>query len=242
MTSEIALIIAGGFAGGFINGLSGLGMALAGMALWVHVLPPVVAAPLAAACGAIGQVQALPLIRHALHWPRLLPFLLGGLVGIPFGTWLLATLPLASFKLWVGAFIVTYCMVRLATGSVRTTQLGGRAADGLAGLTGGVLGGFAGLSGPVPTIWAGLRPWSKDERRAVIQIFNLVVLLLALVAQTMAGLVGRDFVRALVLAAPAAMIGSLAGQALYKRLSDHHFDRMVLGVLLVAGLILVVSS
>jgi hypothetical protein len=94
----------------------------------------------------------------------------------------------------------------------------------------------------VPTIWAGLRPWSKDERRAVIQIFNLVVLLLALVAQTMAGLVGRDFVRALVLAAPAAMIGSLAGQALYKRLSDHHFDRMVLGVLLVAGLILVVSS
>ena len=39
---------------------------------------------------------------------------------------------------------------------------GGKIADAMIGLGGGVMGGLAGLSGPFPTIWSGLRGWEKD--------------------------------------------------------------------------------
>ena len=59
---------------------------------------------------------------------------------------------------------------------------GGRAADGVVGFGGGVLGGAAGLSGPLPTIWCGLRGWNRSRQRAVYQPFNLAVLSWALIA------------------------------------------------------------
>ena len=51
-------------------------------------------------------------------------------------------------------------------------QFGGRLADAAVGFAGGILGGLAGLSGPLPTLWASMRGWSKDQRRGVFQIFN----------------------------------------------------------------------
>src|ERR1700727_2171966 len=54
-------------------------------------------------------------------------------------------------------------------------------------LVGGVLGGLAGLSGPIPILWASVRGWGKDERRAVFQTFNWTVLSAALVAQAGTG-------------------------------------------------------
>src|SRR6266487_3872163 len=38
------------------------------------------------------------------------------------------------------------------------------------GFAGGILGGLAGLSGVLPTLWASVRGWGKDERRGVFQI------------------------------------------------------------------------
>jgi len=52
----------------------------------------------------------------------------------------------------------------------------GRTADGAIGFAGGILGrGLAGLSGALPTVWATLRGWGKDERRGVFQAFNLTI-------------------------------------------------------------------
>ena len=62
-----------------------------------------------------------------------------------------------------------------------------RVLDGVIGLAGGVLGGIAGLSGVLPTIWASLRGWTKDERRAIFQSFNLSILSLALVSYASRG-------------------------------------------------------
>jgi uncharacterized membrane protein YfcA len=242
MPYEIALIVAGALAGGFINGLSGFGMGLAGVALWVYALPPTVVAPLAAACAVVAQIQALPLIWRYLEWPRLAPFLIGGVLGIVPGTWLLANVSLPTFKFWIGVLIVGYCTIRLATGSARTIAWGGKAADGFFGLIGGVLGGLAGVSGPVPTIWVGLRPWNKIERRCVIQMFNLVILALVITSHATAGLLGTAFLKALALSIPAVLAGAFLGQRLYRRLDDHSFDRVVLGVLLAAGLALIASA
>jgi uncharacterized membrane protein YfcA len=242
MTVEHLLIVAGAFAGGLVNGLTGFGTGMTALVLWLHALPVTVAATLVLVCSVVAQLQSLPSIWHALDWRRLTPFLIGGLAGIPLGTWLLVHISVGTVKFWVGVVVTAYCTVMLLGSFRPTVRWGGRIADGIVGLAGGILGGLAGLSGALPTIWASLRNWNKDERRAVFQGFNLTILTVSLVVHAAAGLVTAELGRAAVLALPGTLVGAFIGQRLYRRLDDRGYDRLVLAILLVAGVTLLWSA
>ena len=234
MTTEI-IIVVGALAGGFVSGLTGFGTGMTALVLWLHVLPATVAGPLVVICSVAGQLIALPSIWHALDVRRLLPFVVCGLAGIPLGTWLLTWMPLGPIKLAVGALISAYSAIMLLGGYRPVVKWGGRMADGVVGWAGGVLGGLAGLSGPLPTIWASVRGWGKDERRAVFQGFNLAILAATLVAHAIAGLLTPDVGYVTLIALPGTLAGSALGQHVYHRLDDHRFDRVVLAFLGIAG-------
>jgi uncharacterized membrane protein YfcA len=242
MTVEHLLIVAGAFAGGLVNGLTGFGTGMTALVLWLHALPVTVAATLVLVCSVVAQLQSLPSIWHALDWRRLTPFLIGGLAGIPLGTWLLVHISVGTVKFWVGVVVTAYCTVMLLGSFRPTVRWGGRIADGIVGLAGGILGGLAGLSGALPTIWASLRNWNKDERRAVFQGFNLTILTVSLVVHAAAGLVTAELGRAAMLALPGTLVGAFIGQRLYRRLDDRGYDRLVLAILLVAGVTLLWSA
>ncbi len=240
MTKDILWIVAGGLAGGFVNGLSGFGLAMAAIPLWLLALSPANTASLAAICAVVAHLQSVSLIVHAIDTRRLAPFIVGGLIGIPVGTWLLTGIDAASFRLWIGTLIVAYSVVMLS-GRVKLKVPESTTADGIVGFIGGVLGALAGLSGALPAIWSGLRDWGKDARRAVLQPFNMAILAVAIIAHAVAGLFTVDLFRALAFAVPATLIGAYGGKGLYRRLGDHHFDRVVLAILFTAGLLVVAS-
>jgi uncharacterized protein len=239
MASDITLILAGALAGGFVNGLTGFGTALTAMPFWLQAVPPAIAAQLAAAGGAIGQLQTLPAIWHAIDWRRVAPFILAGLAGVPLGTWLLPHVSIRTFKLGVGIVLVAYCSLLLLTQRRFVVVGGGRLADVLVGLGGGFLRGLAGLSGPLPTIWASLKTWGRDEKRALFQTFNFAILSAMLAASAVAGLMTMELLRALLIALPGTIAGARFGGWVYKRLDVRRFDRLVLCVLMASGLALI---
>ena len=102
-----------------------------------------------------------------------------------------------------------------------------------------VLGGLAGLSGVLPTMWATLRGWSKDRRRALFQCYNLAVLIAALAMHAATGLITRQVGWLLLWALPGTLSGAWLGAHAYRRLSDHHFHQLILGLLGVSGLTLI---
>ncbi len=242
----LAFILAGALAGGFVNGLTGFGNALTGLPLWLQVVEPLVAAQLASACSVVGHASTISTVWGAVSWRRLAPMLVAGLVGIPLGTWVLPLISLGVFKLWLGVLLVAYCAfmlfaagwARLAAGRPGTE----RRVEAVVGFAGGVLGGLAGLSGVLPTIWASLKGWPKDERRVIFQVFNFTLLTAMLVTSVVQGLVGGRVIIAFLVATPATLLGAWLGNRLYKRLDDLRFDRIVHSVLLISGLGLVWSS
>jgi uncharacterized membrane protein YfcA len=234
-------VLAGALAGGYVSGLTGFGMGLTALALWLQVVPPIVAAPLVVTCSIISQLQTLPAIWHAIVWRRALPFILGGLVGVPLGTALLAFVSLPAFKLFVGCILIFYCGFLLLRRSAPTVAWGGRVADGVAGFGGGVMGGLAGLSGPLPTIWASLRGWGKDERRGVFQAFNLSILLLAVASLTFGGYMTLEVGWLTLVGLPGILIGSWSGRKTYDRMGDGRFNQVVLALLLLSGISIVMS-
>jgi uncharacterized protein len=232
----LALILAGALSGGFVNGLTGFGTALAGLPIWLQAIEPLLAAQLAAACSVLGHTSTFPSVWHAADWRRLAPVLVAGLIGVPFGTLIAPHVSLGLFKLGVGLILSTYCaFMLLAAGRVRITA-GGRGADAAVGFVAGVLGGLAALSGVLPTVWASLKSWPKDQRRVFFQAFNLCVLSAMLATSAVSGNVSWASIVALGLAAPGTLVGAWLGMRVYRRLDDVRFDRLVLVVLLLSGL------
>ena len=210
----LAFVLAGALVGGFVNGLTGFGTGLTALPLWLQAVEPLVAAQLVSAASVVGHVTMLPAIWHAIDWRRLAPMLVAGLVGVPIGTWVLPWISLAVFKSLVGCLLIGYCAFMLfAAGRVRLSA-GGRGAEAAIGLAGGVLGGLAGLSGALPTVWATLKGWPKDERRVLFQAFNMTILSAMLVASLVQGQIGLRFLVALGVALPATLLGVYLGIAL----------------------------
>lgn len=236
------VVLAGAFAGGFVTGLAGFGTGLVALGIWLHVIHPAPAATLVAVCSVVAQAQSLPTVWHAVDRARLWPMAGAGLLGVPLGTRLLAHVDPGAFRLGMGLLLLTYSGFMLLRRTRARVAWGGRAADAAVGFAGGVLGGLAGLSGPLPTIWATLRGWGKDERRAVFQAYNLAVLAVVVALHAASGLVTAELGRLAVVALPGTLAGAWLGARAYRRLSEQRFHEVVLGLLGVSGLTLVWAS
>jgi uncharacterized protein len=236
-----ALLFAGALAGGFVSGLAGFGTALMALGLWLYVLPPTVAVSLTLICSVIGQTATLPSMWRSFDLALVWPFVIGGLLGVPIGTMLVAHADPGVFKLTVGVFLLVF-PVALYFCKPMAFNIGGRPADAAIGFAGGILGGLAGLSGPLPILWASIRGWGKGERRGIFQMFNWTVLFAALCLQAADGHVGRDVLWLAALALPGTIIGTWLGARLYHALDDRNFRDVVLGLLFLSGVILVWNS
>jgi uncharacterized protein len=235
------LLVVGALAGGFVSGLAGFGTALMALGIWLYVLPPSAAVPLVLICSVVAQTATLPSMWKSFDLTLVWPFLIGGLLGVPLGTMLVAHADPNVFKLTVGILLLVF-PVALYFSAPMSFEFGGKIADAIIGFIGGILGGLAGLSGPPPILWASVRGWGKDERRGVFQTFNWIVLFAALCLQAASGLVAREVIWLAVLAFPATVLGSWIGAKLYHALSDRNFRDIVLGMLFVSGAILVWNS
>ena len=243
MTLALILTVgAGALLAGFVTGLAGFGTGLAALGFWLHVIDPLLAAPLVVICSVVGQSQSLLTVRRAIELSRLWPFVLGGVLGVPLGVYTLAYVEADSFRAAVGVFLVLYTSFMLSLRNLPAIAWGGRAADGVVGFGGGVLGGAAGLSGPLPTIWCGLRGWSKDQQRAVFQPFNLTVLGCALIAYWTQGVLTVEVGLLTLICLPGTLLGAWLGAKCYGHVDDRQFRAIVLWLLFASGVTLTLSN
>jgi len=241
-SAQIILVFAGALAAGIVSGLTGFGTALTALGIWLYAIPPEVAATLVILCSVAAQMQTLPMIWRAIRWRSVLIFVVPGLIGVPIGTWLLPHIDPRLFKIGIGGFLVVYSGYVLARRVQRRLSFGGDAADGVVGFAGGVLGGLAGLSGVLPVVWTDLRGLTKEQRRAVVQIFNSAILSLALLSHAVSGFLTREVAVAAVAALPGSIGGAWLGAAMYRRLHDRSYQRVIMALLLLSGLVLIWTS
>ncbi|MDF0732674.1 TSUP family transporter [Pseudomonas entomophila] len=145
------------------------------------------------------------------------------------------------FKAVFGTLLVLWCPLMLL--ALRLPRLrAGRLADGAVGLVGGALGGIGGFTGTVPTLWCTLRGFDRDTQRAVIQNFNLSMLMVTLLTYLGTGLVGAELLPSLGVVALAMALPTLLGTRVYLGISELAFRRVVLGLLTLSGVAMLVAS
>src|SRR6202140_5131509 len=93
--AQVAVYLTATFAAALVAGVAGFAFGLVAAAVWLHVLTPLQTTTLIVAFGLIVQGYAVWKLRRALRLSRLLPFVLGGVIGIPVGVELLRWTPAA---------------------------------------------------------------------------------------------------------------------------------------------------
>ncbi|MES2715134.1 MAG: sulfite exporter TauE/SafE family protein [Pseudomonadota bacterium] len=242
MPEHLLLLVTGAALAGFVQGVSGFAFGMVSLSVWAWGIEPRLAVVLSVAGGLSGQLLAAFTVRRGLSMAVLWPYLAGGLAGIPLGVLALPWLDPTSFRLVLGLILCVFCPLMLVADRLPAITAGGRLADALAGLAGGVMGGLGGFTGVVPSLWATLRRYDKDLQRAVLQNFNLAALSVTLLSYIATGTATTAALPALAVVLPALIIPSLLGARVYRGLSPAAFRRVVLLLLSAAGVVMVLGA
>jgi len=240
-TLNLILFVAGTFTAALVTGVAGFAFGIVAAAVWLHFLPPAQTTALIVAYGLIVQGISVWKLRRSIKLVRLIPFLLGGAIGVPIGVELLGWTSPATLRLSVGIVLILFSLYSLVRPQVAPVTAG-KAIDGAIGVLNGIVGGATGLAGIALTIWCTLRGWPRDEQRTVFQPVGVAVFLMTEFWLGGTGLIGADTLRLFVIGLPVLLAGTWVGLRLYARLDEAGFRKVVLGLLLISGLGLVMRG
>ena len=237
---QLAVFLGATFVAAVVVGVSGFAFALIAAAAWLHVLTPLQTATLTIGYGMLVQSYGAWKLRHAVSWPRIWPFLLGGAPGVAIGVFVLRWANPAHIRAGVGAFLVLYALYGLTRPTLKPVPAG-RVADAGVGFLSGMLGAMTGFAGILIVIWSGLRGWSRDIQRGVFAPASVALLGMCALAIGVTGSVARETVQLFLLGLPVLVAGNWVGFKLYGRLDEAGFRRIVLILLLASGVPLIAT-
>ena len=231
----LGLFLFAAFLGGFASGLAGFAMGFIVTGIWLHIITPIQTTALVAGYGLLTQGYGVWKLRRTLAWNNLAPFILGGIFGIPIGTALLTYSDPAYLRGGAGLLLVIYGVYSLAQPTLKPIHSNNAIDTGI-GFANGILAGLTGLPGFIITIWCQLRGWKKDFQRAVFQPVLLAAIVANVISLAAARAITADILRLYLIGLPAMVSGLWAGFKLYGKLDDAAFRKLILVLLLVAGI------
>jgi uncharacterized membrane protein YfcA len=180
-------------------------------------------------------------LRGSVAWKGNGLLILGGVAGILPALYLLEHVDARIFRVGFGLFLAAYAAYMLLRPAVTFVQAGpGRLRDAVIGFGGGLIGGLTAMPGALPTIWCELRGMPKNEQCGLVQPYITAMQLLALAVMLAHGGLSRQTMRDLVISLPALACGVALDVIMFRKINDVLFRRIVLTVLVIAGLALAI--
>jgi uncharacterized protein len=235
----VALALIAVFVAATVSSIAGFAFSALCGALLFHLMDsPVYAVNVMIVCSIAIQLLSVAALRHSIDWRSLPIFLIGGVLGVPAGVYLLLHLPTGAYRNVIGGLLIAYGGYLLLRWPARSLRMGPWS-DACAGFLGGVTGGLAGFPGASVTIWCGLKGWDKARQRGVYQPFILSMQPVTLAAiylmrPSSSTVTALDW-KTLAFV-PAALLGAWFGLRIFKRLSDRQFEIVVNTLLILSGI------
>ena len=236
------LYLASTFLAGLTSGFAGFAAGLVVSGVWLQILTPQQTAVLIACYGVVTQSYAVWKLRHAFSFDRVIPFIAGGVIGVPLGTMLVGITNPTIVKLIFGVLLISYSSYGLCRPALRPVHSNNTAIDSGIGVLNGMLGGLTGLGGIIVTIWVQLRDWPKDIQRSVFQPVIFTTMALTVLSNAVNGALTFEIGKLFLLGLPVLAAGLWVGLSLYGRLDDAAFRKAILALLFVSGASLLIHG
>jgi uncharacterized protein len=235
------IISAGVFAGALVSGLAGFAFSAVAGVMLLHVLPPTEAVPLMMACSLVPQIVSLVALRRTVKWRGNPVLIAGGALGILPALYLLQHIDAQVFRIGFGAFLAAYaaCMLLRPAGACLQVARS-RLREAAVGFGGGLVGGLTAMPGALLVMWCDLHGMPKEQQRGLVQPYILAMQIFALALLLSRNDLSTKALMGLTVSLPALAAGSALGVILFGKVNDTGFRRVVLAILLVAGLLLTI--
>ncbi|MFO7966550.1 MAG: sulfite exporter TauE/SafE family protein [Archaeoglobaceae archaeon] len=243
MVDLLALILIGSvvvFLAGLTQGVTGFGFALVSAPIMVIFFSPKVVVPIVVTYGVLISLVIVVECRRWLDLRRILPLMISGLAGIPVGVYLLAVLEGGTLKVLIGAVITLFALAIL-TGFQKPVE-NEKLAFGPVGFLSGVLGGSTSMGGPPAVLFFANQGVEKQTFRANLVAYFLVLSIGAVAAFILNGLVTEEVTYYTATFLPAMALGAFTGIKLANKVEEEFFQRTVLFVVIIAGILSVASG
>jgi uncharacterized protein len=239
------------FFSGLICGISGFAFSSIGN-LSQLLIPPITAVPMLQGLSIFNQLTSITKLRKDM--PKKLrewfpngpgPAILGGLLGVQAGVWILNNLPGPILTLTIGVLVCIYSLYStFKPAGFVIRGYDGPATGSVVGAVGGAIGGFTAFPGLAVVMWTGLRNITKAQTRAIVQPFIVFLQIAAIATNAIQhpDRFGVPYWTMLALTIPAVLPGTLTGVWIYGKLSEVNFKRVVFILLMLVGVTLVIKG
>ena len=235
----LLILLSGAFLGAFVQGATGFGSGLLINAFWLHIMEPTHAIPLNVVTSLFISGVPIYKLRKKLDFSKLKQFAIFGVVGIPIGMYLLVISDPSKLKFSIGILLVIYALLTLKISSF-SINVNNKSINNLVGFISGVIGGLTALLGIIPVAWFSVQRLPKNTKRGTYEPFIFITSIAAIISFAFAGLYKIEMIFDLLKIIPALLVGSWLGIKIYNKINDDLFRKVVLGLILLSGLLLVI--
>ena len=231
-------LVVGGAA--FVSSLSGFGYGLVGTPFLMLFFTPQQVVPLVLLSWSPLAVLLAWEARRQMVLRQIGLWLVGGLPAIFLGTYILTHVPTRPLSWAIGGFTVVVALL-MGFKPSRPFKRENWGCVG-AGLISGTTGGSSGISGPAVVLFGLNQGWDRRQIRANLIGYFLVLHTAILLLLGRADVVDAQVLMSGVWALPGMVLGYWGGLRLKDRVSQEQFRRLVLGLVIAGGLMVVVKN
>jgi uncharacterized protein len=226
----LALSSAAIFLAAIVRGFSGFGFSLLSITAIALILPVKQIVPSIFLLEIAASINLIPGIWREIHWRSLTWLMVGYVIGLPAGAYVLIYAPEAPTQIVLGMFVIGTAILMLR--GFRLEKTPGTAASTTTGVASGVLNGAFGIGGPPVVLFYFSTPGAAAIGRASIIFFFLFTDLLGVGYFATQGIVTmQSFVQA-ALWLPALLAGVWIGAHGFRRMNEQVFRQWVLVILM----------
>jgi uncharacterized membrane protein YfcA len=223
----------------FVQGITSFGFSLMALPLLALVLPVSQIVPMLVLYSILLNLIMLFQLYKFIHLELIITLLLGGLLGIPFGIWLLKHLDPVILRQLAGALIV--CLSTFLLSGKRVVLKRPKHFYGPIGLVAGVLQGSLSLSGPPIVLFLSNQNVDKMTFRANLTAFFTAMNLVSIPGFLWSGLLTVTVLNQALASLPLMLLGLVVGLVVAKRLQENLFKQVALALMLLSGVMALLS-
>lgn len=238
METDVLLWFAAGWVfGGFVNGVTGFGAAMAAMPLVSQGMGMNIAVPANSLMVLVVSLYQGWRYRHSADWGRVVPVLVGAVPGALLGSFAWRVLPVQYMRPALGVFLIAY----MCWGFSQKNALGTVVRRGwgyVAGFFATTFGAAFSFNGPPLAIYTSLSGWGKEASRAGLGVFSATTSLMMVAGQGLAGMHGTHTLLAMLVGIPGGLVGAYAGVRISRNMNNALYQRLLFGFIGLSGAVI----
>jgi uncharacterized membrane protein YfcA len=228
------------FLAALIRGVTGFGFALVFAPLMLLLMQPKAVVPTNLLLSLLSNIVVLTFSFRQVNLRRLLPMIVGSLMGIPIGIFIITIISAVILKILIGGVVVFFAILLVLKVTPRFSNE--KLVSGFAGFLSGVLTSSTSLGGPPVVLFMHTQSWEKNEIHPSLAAYFLFSTLASIIGLSISGMVTTGILLTAASLAPVLVIGVALGMQAFKRVNERYFRMISVAVVIATGILAVLSG